>query len=92
MGGVATTTSFKVLPKISGFTPSSGHTGATVTIGGSGFGGATTVKLGTRVAAFTVDSPTQITATVPAAATSGRFSVTTPSGTATSAATFTVTH
>ena len=38
---------------------------------------------------FTVDSATQITATVPASATTGTIAVTTPGGTATSAAPFT---
>lgn len=39
---------------------------------------------------FTVNSATQITATVPAGATTGPISVTTPGGTATSASNFTV--
>ena len=39
---------------------------------------------------FVVNSPTQITATVPTAATTGKITVTTPGGTATSAADFTV--
>jgi hypothetical protein len=41
-------------------------------------------------AVFTVNSPTQITTTVPATATTGKITVTTPGGTATSTNNFTV--
>jgi hypothetical protein len=62
-----------------------------VVITGSKFTGATAVTFnGTPVTSFTVDSPTQITAVVPAGATSGPISVTTPLGSATSATSFTV--
>jgi hypothetical protein len=65
-----------------------------VTITGSAFTGATDVRFnGTSVGSgnFTVNSDTQITATVPADATTGPISVTTPAGTATSSADYTVT-
>ncbi len=80
-------------PSISGFSPSSGAVGASVTITGSHFTGVTDVRFsGTSVGTgnFTVNSDTQITATVPAGANSGRISVTTPGGTATSPGSFTV--
>jgi hypothetical protein len=79
--------SFTVIlpPTITSFTPSSGSTGTNVTITGSNFTGVSKVKLGKVVAAFTVNSPTSITATVPTIAHgSYRWSVTNPAGTATS--------
>jgi glucose/arabinose dehydrogenase len=79
------------LPTISGFSPGSGVTGTNVGIAGTNFTGATSVKFNGRAAAFTVDSGTHVTATVPNGATSGRITVTTPAGTATSAASFIVT-
>lgn len=77
---------------VTSFTPSSGPADTPVTISGSGFTGATAVRFnGTAAASLTVnDSGTQITATVPAGATSGAIAVTTPAGTASSVTTFTV--
>jgi subtilisin family serine protease len=90
-GTATSTASFKVLPKIGILAPTSGPTGTPLTITGSGFGGATSVKLGTTALTHTVDSPTQITTAIPANGVSGKIAVTTPSGTATSAANFGVT-
>jgi IPT/TIG domain len=79
-------------PSITRFTPTSGPVGTAVTLTGSGFAGATRVAFnGTAAATLSVVSGTQIRATVPAAATSGRIAVTTTGGTGTSAASFTVT-
>jgi len=59
---------------------------------GTNFSGATAVTFnGPAAASFTVGSATQITATVPAGATTGTIAVTTPGGTGSSAASFTVT-
>jgi RHS repeat-associated protein len=62
-----------------------------VTITGANFTGAATVKFKNKSASFTVNSSTQITATVPSGATTGKISVTTPAGTGTSSSNFTVT-
>ena len=81
-------------PSITGFSPPSGPVGTTVTITGSGFTGTNDVQFnGTSVGTgnFAVNSDTQITATVPAGATTGPISVITPGGTATSFDSFTVT-
>jgi subtilisin-like proprotein convertase family protein len=59
-------------PEFRSFSPSLGEVGDTVTITGIGLTGASTVKFGAIPAtAFTVDSDTQITATVPAGASTG---------------------
>jgi len=78
-------------PVVSSFTPASGSSGTSVTVTGSGFTGATAVKFNGMSATFTVTSDTQITATVPSGATTGPIAVTTPAGTGTSTASFTVT-
>src|SRR5215469_14590098 len=67
-------------PVVSSFSPTSGTIGASVTVTGSGFTGATAVKFGGAAAgAFTVTAAT------------GPVAVTTPGGTGTSTAKFTVT-
>jgi hypothetical protein len=79
-------------PTITGFSPSSGEAGTVVAITGTNFTGASAVRFNDAVASqFSVVSDTQIDATVPAGATTGRIHVTTAGGTATSAADFTVT-
>ena len=80
------------VPTITTFSPTSGPVGASVQVTGTGFFGATAVMFNAANATtFTVDSNTQITATVPAGATTGPIKVTTPGGTAASATNFTVT-
>src|SRR5439155_13677201 len=76
--------------RITNFTPTSGPVGTSVTISGTNFTGATAVTFNGVSASFTVTSPTAIQATVPAGATTGPLSVTTPGGTVTSFNAFTV--
>ncbi len=76
---------------ITGFTPSSGSTGTTVVITGTELSNVSLVSFGAFSAAFTVNSNTQITATVPAGATTAAITVVTPAGcSATSATNFVV--
>jgi uncharacterized repeat protein (TIGR03803 family) len=83
---------FKLLPVILSLKPTSGPVGTQVTIVGTGLTGATTVTFGgVKATVFTVNSGTQVTATVPAGALTGKIKITTAGGTATSSGTFTVT-
>ena len=79
-------------PTIASFTPTTGAAGATVTVTGTNFIGATGATLnGVAVTGFMVMSATSVMFNVPAGATSGAIAVTTPNGTATSSTNFTVT-
>lgn len=72
---------FTTSPVVRSFTPALATAGAHVTIEGANFSGATAVAFGGVAAtSFTVDSPTEITATVPPTATVGTIGVTTPQG------------
>jgi hypothetical protein len=82
---------YEVQPTITTFTPTTGRPGATVVITGVMLDGATEVRFGTVDATFTVDSSTQVTATVPdGAPASAMLSVDTPDGTAVSSTPFRV--
>ena len=84
---------YKVTPKITGFTPPSGPPATLVTINGTGLIQATTVKFGTvKATTFTVVSDSQVTAVVPSGLAAGavKISITTPGGTASSPTKFTV--
>jgi len=84
---------FKVKPKITSFTPTSGTTGTLVTINGTGLIQATSVKFGTvKATTFTVVSDSKVTADVPSGLSPGTvtISITTPGGTANSPTKFTV--
>ena len=88
-GGTTLSASFTVLPVITSFTPTSGSVGATLTVTGSGFIGATQVDFGGGVNA----APTNVTANslkvvVPPGATNGSIMVETSSaGTSAASAT-----
>jgi hypothetical protein len=77
-------------PTITSFAPTSGPVGTSVVITGTNLTGATAVTFNNVTATFTVNSATQITATVPATATTGKIKVTTPGGSVTSTADFVV--
>lgn len=81
---------FKVTPQVKTFSPPQGPVGTPVVITGVSLTQATKVKFGSIAASFTVNSDTEITATVPTGATTGKIGVTTKGGTATSKTKFTV--
>lgn len=81
------------VPTITSFIPGNAcsNSSQVITITGTNFTGATAVSFnGVAAASYTVSSDTQITATLPALATSGAISVTNADGTATSTGDFTV--
>ncbi len=71
-------------------TPNTGNPGDQVTITGTNLTGATAVTFGGAPAQFVINSPTQITATIPPNPAPGYVTVTTPNGTAQSSQTFTL--
>jgi hypothetical protein len=68
------------LPSITSFSPTSGASGALVTINGVNFTGTNNVSFNGVTAVFTFVNDSQVTATVPAGATTGPISLTTGSG------------
>jgi uncharacterized repeat protein (TIGR03803 family) len=83
-------TNFAVPPTITSFTPAAGPVNTKVTINGTAFTGVSSVKFNGKTASFTVLSATQLTANVSGGSTTGKITVTTPGGTATSATNFIV--
>jgi hypothetical protein len=82
---------FLVTPQIKSFTPTSGIVGTSMTITGVSLTQATKVTIGGKTASFTVNSDTQVTATVPTGAKTGqKIIITTAGGIANSPAAFTV--
>ena len=91
-GTVTSANSFTCAATLSNFSPKKGVVDTIVTIQGKGFTGTTAVQFnGTPATTFEVLSPTRIRATIPAGACpeTGPISVSTPSGTVTSANSFT---
>jgi uncharacterized repeat protein (TIGR03803 family) len=91
--GATTLTSnstFRVTPVDSKFKPAKGKIGTAVSVSGSGFLQTSAVSFGGVAAAFTVESDTVISATVPSGAMTGPIVVTTLGGSATSSTDFTV--
>lgn len=93
-GGALTSNKiFRVTPLIQSFSPPSGPVGTPVMITGTSFTGTKKVTFGgVKATTFTVDSDTQVTATVPTGAVTGKIAITTPGGTGVSATDFTVTQ
>ena len=78
-------------PTVTSFTPANGSVGGTITITGTNLAGVTAITVGgVSVTSWRVVSATSIQFIVPAGALSGVVSVTTPGGTASSTALFTV--
>jgi hypothetical protein len=77
-------------PTLADVSPGSGLAGDTVTITGSGFDIATSVRFGSAAASYQIDSDAQITATVPDSAVTGTVSVRTLLGIATAPSPFAV--
>lgn len=88
---VSSSAAVAAAPAITSFTPTSGNAGAQLVVTGTGFTGTTSVQVGGKQAGFSVTSPTEISATVPSAPTTGKIRIVTPAGAVQSAALFTVT-
>jgi hypothetical protein len=83
---------FKVTPKLTSFAPTSGKVADSIVLTGTGLIQASSLTVGgVRVTSFTVSSDSKVTIRVPTGGKSGKIAVTTPGGSATSTATFTVT-
>ena len=88
---LTTPSTYKITPTISSFTPTSGPVGTIVIITGTGLMQTTKVTFNkVSATSFTVNSDTQVTATVPTGSTTGKIAVTTKGGSATSTTSFTV--
>jgi Big-like domain-containing protein/IPT/TIG domain-containing protein len=78
----------KARPTITNFSPTSGPPGTNVTLSGANLKGGRAVAFNGMKASYVVNSNSQITAVVPTGATSGPITVTTNTGTASSASVF----
>jgi uncharacterized repeat protein (TIGR03803 family) len=93
-GGTLTSNSiFKVAPKITAINPTSGKVNDSVVITGNGLIQTSSITVGKgKVTSYTVNSDAKVTFLVPATATTGKITVTTPGGSASSKSVFTVTQ
>ncbi len=91
-GTLTSNVTFRVLPQLLSFSPPSGPVGTVVTITGVSLTQTLGVGFGDQTpASFTVNSDTQVTATVPTGAETGPVGVETPGGISISSGKFTVT-
>ena len=92
VGNIQIQVTYTAPPTITSFSPTFACTGsgASVTITGTNFTGATSVKFNGITATYTVSSATSISTTLPSGATTGTITVVTPGGIVTSSANFTV--
>jgi uncharacterized repeat protein (TIGR03803 family) len=91
-GSLSSVQQFKITPTISSISPTSGPIGTAVVIAGTGLLQTTKVTIGgVKVTAFTVNSDSSVSATVPSACKTGKIIVTTSGGSASSSTTFNVT-
>ncbi len=92
-GILASNLKFRVTPQLLSFSPPGGPVGTSVVITGNSLTQTTKVGFGGVAAtSFTVDSDTQVTATVPAGAVTGPIEIKTAGGIAASSTSFTVTQ
>jgi uncharacterized repeat protein (TIGR03803 family) len=92
-GTLKTIVIFEVTPQIKSFTPASGPVGTAVTITGVSLTQTSAVTFdGIAATDFIVDSDTEVTATVPTDAKTGKIAITTAGGTASSTTSFSVTE
>ena len=90
-GTLYSNTVFRVKPQIRSFSPSEAKVGDAEVITGKGLVQTSSITCGgARVTAYTVNSDSKVTFTVPHAAKTGRITVQTPGGTATSVGKLTV--
>jgi uncharacterized repeat protein (TIGR03803 family) len=87
---LSTLASFRITPTYKSFAPPSGPVGTVVTFNGTGLTQTTKVTIDNLSATFTVVSDSEITATVPTGAATGKIVVTTKGGSVTSSTSFTV--
>ena len=85
-----TTVTVGDFPTITTFTPAAGPVGTKVKITGTNLEGALSVKFNGKAATIKKDSANKLKVVVPAGATTGPITVTTPAGSVTSTASFTV--
>jgi uncharacterized repeat protein (TIGR03803 family) len=90
-GSLKSDRTFLVEPQVKSFTPTSGVVGTTVTITGVSLTQTSGLTIGGKAATFKVNSDTQIAATVPVGALTGKtVTITTPGGAASSTVKFVV--